>query len=495
MSLFLRSHPTKETIVVYPFCSGENGPALACSENRSALPSNLPARATSALFTAHQGECQILPVDSSAGNSPAVCLLLGLGSSVDAEGLRRAYAGLAQFAQKRNIRSIELAYPDTLDKERLDDQFAQSIFEGILLGNYARSTYKSQEASSKSLECVYLTQISDSIWHAAQVAQVICRGVYLARQLTDGNADEITPTYLAKLAQELQNRYDSLNVQVWDRAAMQERKLGLTLAVGQASRHEPKVILANYDSGAGPHVALIGKGVTFDTGGLCLKPSSSMATMRADMGGAAAVLGVLQVICELGLPCRVTALVPAVENAIGSGSYKPGDVYRACNGKMVEVDNTDAEGRLILAEMLHIATTEYQLDHVVDIATLTGAIEVALGQETAGLMSTCDELAGQLLKSGERTFERTWRLPLHKEYRELLNSEIADIKNSGGRSAGAISAACFLQEFVSHKSWAHLDIAGVAHLAKPKRYHLQNGTGFGVRLLTDWLVQLSKNTN
>ncbi len=214
--------------------------------------------------------------------------------------------------------------------------------------------------------------------------------------------------------------------------------------------------------------------------------------MKCDMGGAAAVFGIVHAVAELGLVCRLTAIIPAVENAIGSRSFKPGDVQRACNGLTVEIDNTDAEGRLILGEMLHIANMRYQPDHMIDLATLTGAVEVCLGTEAAGLLTCDDHLAEQLSQAGQRTFERVWRLPLFEEYRELLKSDIADLKNSGGRAAGTISAGWFLKDFVGTASWAHLDIAGVAYLDKPKRYHLQHGTGFGVRLITDWLMALSK---
>ncbi len=231
----------------------------------------------------------------------------------------------------------------------------------------------------------------------------------------------------------------------------------------------------------------MGKGITYDTGGLSLKPTSGMQDMKCDMSGAATALGTIFAAAKIGLKKNVTAIVPSTENCIGSKSYKPGDVYIGYSGKTVEIDNTDAEGRLILADALAYASKKLKPSRIIDFATLTGAIIVALGEETTGMMSNNDELAAQLAKAGEATYERVWRLPLFEEYKQQIKSDVADLKNSGGRDASSITAALFLQEFIGDFPWAHLDIAGTAHLSKARRYHPKNGTGVGIRLMIEFL--------
>ena len=230
--------------------------------------------------------------------------------------------------------------------------------------------------------------------------------------------------------------------------------------------------------------------MTYDTGGLNLKPTGSMETMKSDMGGAAAALSALSVAATLKLPLNVTVVVPSAENSIGSLSYKPGDVYTSYAGKTVEIGNTDAEGRLILADALAYISSKIKPSRIVDLATLTGAMEITFGGETIGVMSNNDDLVDSLIKSGNETFERLCRLPLHEEYKEQLKSDLADIKNIGGRSAGSITAALFLQEFVGNIPWAHLDIAGTAFYSEPRRYHPKHATGVGVRLLIEFLENL-----
>lgn len=269
--------------------------------------------------------------------------------------------------------------------------------------------------------------------------------------------------------------------------------MGLLLAVGRGSDKEPLLTMLTYTGNpkSREHTILIGKGVTYDTGGLNVKPTGSMESMKCDMAGAATVLGVLATVAALGLKLNVTALVPATENAIGSKSFKPGDVYVSHNGKSIEIGNTDAEGRLILADALSYAVKHLKPTRMIDLATLTGAMDVALGSEATGLFSNDDKLAEQLHKAGESTFERVWRMPLFPEYRDQLRSDIADLKNIGTRSGGSITAAYFLKEFVDDIPWAHLDIASTAYLNESKRYHPKFGTGIGVRLITELLESFS----
>lgn len=486
MPFFHRANALKSAARVYPFKQTGQELFFAGSELPQTL-SFLLKRGKSAFFQANKGECLLLDGEMTTQDHPAV--LLGLGKDLNAENLRQSFGQLSQFARKRGLEELSIDLND-IGPFPLNRFLVCAVCEGLSLGNYSFETFKKSPEGEGPLKAVTFINCDENTWQWIESSQAICDGVFMARDLTNGNAEEITPTYLAELAMTLAERFDSISTTIWNIEKMKSEKLGLTLAVARGSQQAPKVIIAEYKGGEGPHIALIGKGVTFDTGGLCLKPANSMSSMKCDMGGAAAVFGALQAIAQLRLPCRVTMIVPAVENAIGSGSFRPGDVQRACNGMTIEIDNTDAEGRLILGEMLHIASTRYRPDHILDLATLTGAVEVCLGTEAAGLLSNDDQLAKDLIGAGERTHERLWRLPLFQEYKELLKSDIADLKNSGGRQAGTSTAAWFLKEFVGKASWAHLDIAGVAYLDKPKNYHLQYGTGFGVRLIAEWLMSL-----
>jgi leucyl aminopeptidase len=265
------------------------------------------------------------------------------------------------------------------------------------------------------------------------------------------------------------------------------------LAVGGASVSPPRLIEAAYrprGSRAGTHVVLVGKGITFDTGGLNIKTGDGMTTMKTDMAGGAAVLGALRIIAGLRLPVRVTALVPAAENAVGSASYRPGDIVRHVGGRTSEITNTDAEGRIVLADAMAYAVARLRPSALVDVATLTGAMKVALGLRTAGLFATTDELAGQLVAAGERTGEALWRLPLASDYEQSLRSDVADANNAPG-NPGGITAALFLQHFAGDVPWAHLDIAGPARSPKDDGIRAKGATGFGARLLARWVEDAS----
>lgn len=270
--------------------------------------------------------------------------------------------------------------------------------------------------------------------------------------------------------------------------------MGLILAVGRGAPHDPCLIQAAYKGNpdSKEHIVIVGKGITYDTGGLSLKPTDGMLSMKCDMAGAAVALGVVKTAAKLGLKVNVTAVTPVAENSIGSKSYKLGDVYRSYSGKTVEINNTDAEGRLVLADALAFVVDKFAPTRIVDLATLTGACVVALGDEIAGLFCDDDLLAEDLLGASDLTDELLCRIPIHMDYMEAYKSEIADLTNSGGREAGAIKGALFLKQFVGDVPWAHLDIAGPAYLPKPKFYHPMKATGFGVRLLIDFLERHAK---
>ena len=271
--------------------------------------------------------------------------------------------------------------------------------------------------------------------------------------------------------------------------------MGLLEAVSRGASEEPAFITIEYKGDPDESqdwTALVGKGITYDTGGLSIKPTSGMLTMRGDMGGAGAVLGVIHALCHLKIPVNVVALIASTENAIGPSSYKVGDVYTGHSGKTVEVTNTDAEGRLVLADAISYAQETYKLKRIIDLATLTGGAVVALGEEASALMTNNDRLAVELFKASQETSELVWRLPLYEDYKRLLDSKVADIKNSGDRKASAIQGGIFLQHFVDPKiSWAHLDIAGVAFSDELKSYQPVQATGYGVRLLIRFFQQMT----
>lgn len=442
-------------------------------------------------FKGADGEISLL---YSKGPEPRI-MLLGLGETelATVESLRRAYSSLVKAAAHHKLKSINLLVPEIPSLS--EDGILRGVSEGILLANYAYNGQKqvTEKDSSSLIENVHFITASKGALKVVDKAETICEGVYFARDLINGNADDITPDYLAKVAVGLSKKHPKIKTTIFDKKKLEKEGFGLILAVARGSHNDPVMIVAEYKGNPKDKKAtvLIGKGVTYDTGGLNLKPTGSMETMKCDMGGAAVVLGVLDVAAELNLKQNITVVVPSVENSISSMSYKPGDVYMSYSGKSVEIGNTDAEGRLILADALAYAVKKLNPKEIVDVATLTGAIEVALGNECSGLFCNNDVLADALLRSGRITYERVWRMPIFEEYREQLRSDIADISNHGGRSGGAITAALFLKEFIDENiPWAHLDIAGTAYLKDKKRYHPKHGTGMGVRLLIEMIESL-----
>jgi len=327
---------------------------------------------------------------------------------------------------------------------------------------------------------------ADALERGHRIGAALGAGQTLARgiQVLPGNV--CTPSYLAGVAEDLGKRH-GMSVTVLDKAAIVREKMGALLAVAQGSAEEPRFIVLEYRGGATSPVVLIGKGVTFDTGGISIKPAQNMEDMKYDMSGAAAVLGTFEVLGRLRPPIHVVGLVPSTENMPSGTAVRPGDVITSHLGKTIEVINTDAEGRLILCDALSWAR-RYQPAAVLDIATLTGAIVVALGHTASGVMGTDDGLVEQVRQAGERAGERVWPLPLWDEYRDLMKSDIADVKNAGGRPAGSISAGWFLREFVDGFPWAHLDIAGTAYTDRDDPARVKGPTGIGVRLFSEFLL-------
>jgi leucyl aminopeptidase len=306
----------------------------------------------------------------------------------------------------------------------------------------------------------------------------------MARDLVNEPAVAKPPTTMAAIASEIAERH-GIDIRIYDETEFDEEGFGGLKAVNLGSEHPGRMVVLKYrPEGATRSIALVGKGIVFDSGGLSLKPASGMETMKTDMSGAAAVLAAVDTIASLGLPVNVTGITPLTENMTGGGAQRPGDVLKARNGKTIEVLNTDAEGRLVLADGLSLAVEE-EPDLIVDIATLTGACAVALGPKIAGVWASDDDAAAAIDDAAARSGEKVWRMPLEREYRSFIDSDIADMKNTGERYGGAISAALLLAEFAGDGPWAHLDIAGPARSAKAEHYIAKGGTGFGVRTLVE----------
>ena len=410
-------------------------------------------------------------------------LLLGLGKreKCTLETFRRAYAVALKYCRKKKFLNLSIGLPE------FDGSVAVAATEGLLLINYSFDGLKNE--GSKAVQKICLIGVNPETLSRCREAALVVDAVNFARDLINGNADDVTPQMLAKAAQGLAKEFKAVKTTVFDKKAIEKVKMGLLLAVNRGSSLEPAFILVEYrgNPSSKESVALIGKGITYDTGGLNLKPTGSMETMKDDMSGGAAVLGTIKAVAALKLKVNMIGAIASTENSIGSKSYKPGDVYKSYSGKTIEISNTDAEGRLVLADALSYVQDHYKISKIIDLATLTGGIVIALGEEATGLFSNNDELAAALVKAGENTHERVWRMPLYPEYREALNSSIADMKNSADRKASSITAATFLLEFIKKTPWAHLDIAGTAYLSRPRHYHATPATGVGVRLLVDFL--------
>ncbi len=410
-------------------------------------------------------------------------LVVGLGprGELDAEKLRVAAAIATKEAGRLEASSIAWALPESDDAAVA----VEALVTGTVLAGYRFDRFLNGKDEEKPrLESLTVLAAAD-LAAAAETARVYTEAQNRARDLQNTPANVATPTYLAQRAEEIAAGVDSLSAEVLGRAELEEKGMGGLLAVSQGGPQEPKLIVLRYaGGGSGPTLGLVGKGVTFDTGGISLKPSAGMQEMKMDMSGAAAVLEAVAAIAELELPIDLIAAVASTENMPSGTAIKPGDVITQYNGKTVEVNNTDAEGRLILADALAYAI-EQGADRLVDVATLTGAVEIALGSTYAGLISNDDGLAAEVVEAGEETGELAWRLPLHPEYKELMKGTIADLSNlAKKRKAGTITAASFLEEFVGETPWAHLDIAGSAWDVG-RAYVGDGANGFGVRLLVE----------
>jgi leucyl aminopeptidase len=426
-------------------------------------------------------------------------IVVGLGKqdAINAQSLRRASAIATRYAQNSGAHTVTLALQ--WNSAAFDSvQAIEAQAEGALLGQYTFRKYQHKEQDGKESGIAQLSILTEGT-EAAEAEEALKRGRALAeatnfaRDLVNEPPSVLTPTEMAQRAQAMANQ-SGLECEIFDKEKIAALQMGGLLGVSQGSAEPPRFIILRYRGAPqsdAKGLALVGKGITFDSGGISIKPAAGMDEMKGDMGGAAAVLGAMQAIAALKPAINVTALVPTCENMPSGTAYHPGDILRILNGKTIEIVNTDAEGRLVLADALSYAVQQ-GLSPIIDLATLTGGIVVALGSVMTGLFSNDEALTDEIIAAGRAAGEKYWPMPLDDEYSDAIKSDIADIKQTGGRYASAVTAAKILENFVGDTKWAHLDIAGTSYLDSKKSYQEKGATGVGVRTLAELAVRLAE---
>ena len=428
-------------------------------------------------------------------------LLVGLGEKKKAsiDTLRKATAMAASKAVDLKLKKTALALHQALDAKTDLSQAAQAIVEGACIGSYRYDEYVTGNDNGRAKALAIELIDSDAadvrkLSKGVVTGSVVGQAQNLARTIANRPGNVINPSTLAAAAKKIAAGIPGLSCTILDEKQLKQKKMGGILAVGQGSKNKPRLIVLKYSpqaKGKVPVVGLVGKAITFDSGGISLKPSAGMQEMKFDKSGGVAVLAAMKAVAELKLAVKVFGIIPAAENLPGPASYRPGDIITTFSGKTIEVQNTDAEGRLILSDALHYAAKQ-KCEKIIDIATLTGACMVALGKHKAGLMGNDDRLIKQLQAASEASGEKLWHLPSGAEYLEEMKSKIADLKNIGSKWGGACTAAAFLGTFAGDAKWAHIDMAGVDMFENGKNSGTQGASGFGVRLLTTFLLNIAK---
>jgi leucyl aminopeptidase len=485
------------------FAVDANTDKAANPEIRLLAGDDAPAKAAQAVLDGGEFKaesCETLLLHAPASFKAKRLLLIGLGKAakLTIHEVRKGAGVAVRFAKPRGLREVAIAVPVT---DGLDPKLtARAVAEGAVLGDYDSDTYRS-DRKDRSVQTVQVVA-SESFDHAAAEAGlregvIVGESQNFARELVNEPGNRLTPTILGERAAAM-SREVGLRCEVHSTEKMRELKMGAFLSVAQGSDEPPALIVMTYEPpnpSPGPVLGLVGKGITFDTGGISIKPADSMEKMKYDMAGGAAMIGAMRAIAQLQPPVRVVAVVCATENMPSGKAYKPGDVEIAMPapgkpGKAIEIINTDAEGRLVLADGLTYAK-QLGATHLIDAATLTGAVGVALGLLYAGIFANEDDTYNRFTEALKISGERFWRLPLDDEYREVIKSSIADIKNTGGRYGGAINAAMFLKEFAEDTPWLHLDIAGTAWSDDAKHWSASGPTGVAVRSVVEWIRSFS----
>lgn len=440
------------------------------------------------------GELKKHRLVSTLGKLPAEnVFLVGCGrrEKFDTEVLRRVSGEAARVLREHGIKHVATTLHLLPVKGATMKEKARAVTEGLILGAYQFTKYVTENKEKiRELKSITILEADKSVEEGARTGKIVANAQCWARDLVNEPPTVLTPTKMSEEALKLKKL--GVRVIVFDKKQIQ--KIGLTalLAVSAGSSEEPRFIIMEWKKRKGQPLVFCGKGITFDSGGLDLKPARAMSDMKTDMAGGAAVIAAMRAIAELNLPVSVVGIVPATENMPGNRAYKPGDVIRAYNGKTIDIGNTDAEGRVVLADALSYAVKHYKPKAIVDVATLTGACVVALGRVAGGVMGSDSSLVNKLRLASRACGEKIWEFPLWDDYEELVKSEIADVLNVPKRNAeaGVIAGGLLLQKFVGSAPWAHLDIAGPARMVDKKFYWDKGGSGFGVRLL----VEFAKNT-
>ena len=446
-----------------------------------------------------KGKLNELTIIHSLGKLPArIVAVAGLGkqSEFTADGVRKVMAQTCRSLRRLNCKHIATIVHGAGAGGLEPRVAAQAITEGTLMGLYTFRKYNTKAQEYEDVAELVIVEHDkerqQEMEEGCRIGRIMAEAANFARDLINEPANNMTPSILASVAGDVAKQY-GLDISILDKEQMKAEGMGGLLGVSQGSDQPPKLIMMNYKGGkeSEPALCLVGKGITFDSGGISLKPSEKMDSMKGDMSGAAAVISAMMAIAQLKPALNVMAVVPSTENLPSGKALKPGDIIKTLSGKTVEVVNTDAEGRLILADALGYAQKR-SLSHMVDIATLTGACMVALGTVCSGVFTNNQEFVDKVIEAGKQAGECMWQLPMYDDYKELNKSDIADIKNTGGRYGGAITAAQFLAEFVDEVPWVHIDIAGTFETDKEKGYQVKGATGVAVRTLISLALLLSE---
>ncbi len=484
-------------VVVVNLYEGAKNPTGATAAVDAAAGGVIARALASGDFKGSAGEAMVLYPAVSGRGVPERVVVMGLGKAdaLDLEGIRRLGGTLAGVLRKLKVkRAATVLHGGESGKPARE--VSQALIEGLLYGLYRYDNYF-RDGRAEPLLLEQLTVVEKlaskvkAIREGAALGLSIGNAVNEARELGNGPSNEVTPAYLAETAKRLGRQF-GFKVKVLEKADCEKLGMGAFLGVARGAAAPPKFIIMEHEPARSRGtVCLVGKAITFDTGGISLKPGEAMELMKFDMGGGAAVLGTMRFVAENKIPLRVVGIVPAAFNMPDGDAYKPGDILTSMAGVTIEVKNTDAEGRLILCDALAYAE-RFKPDAVIDLATLTGACVIALGSSASGVLANDEWLLDEVYKAAEASGDRAWPLPLWPEYRDMVKSDVADIKNTAGRPGGAITAAAFLGAFTNGYRWAHLDIAGTAWNEKPGPIMGLGGTGAGVRLLAEFLTRWKK---
>jgi len=466
-------------VVILPFFEERANPYVGLQPSVTRLIDRIRKKE----FKGKLNEVLLVPAPEDIKAQRILFLGLGKKDELTVEKIRQSGGKALSYLRDMEMKKTALS-------AQVFGQVKQSpvhFIEGALLGLYTYKKYKKEDHAGTISSLLLITKPSKDLASSIRKMEVIASAVAFAKDLVNAPANDMTPGDLADAARSLKGK--NISVRVLEKKDLQKIGMGAFLAVSYGSKQQPKFIVAEYRGSSKPPVVLVGKSITFDSGGLSLKPSDGMEKMKYDMAGGAAVLGVIKAAAELKLPVHLICLLPATENLPGGSATKPGDIVRSISGKTIEIANTDAEGRLAVADAIEYAM-RFKPRAIIDIATLTGACAMAFGGEVAAMMGNDRKLLDGLRKAGEETYERVWELPLFDEYKEYLKSDIADIRNIGNRIGSLMASAYFLYEFAGKSSWAHIDIAGTAWVEKDRPYVPKGASGIGVRLLLNLIERV-----